>query len=183
MYLSGKVGCTSLGHLEDNGRLRIASGFKGCYYSGRGGDVLHLISSDPRICWTIVTYNCGNCKVVLLRIVENWTDIGQQLHLRSGKIDEPSRLSTSSPTMTPALRLRISWTPIIATCRNGLNEECFATYKQSVELWNSCCWYRECVFFAADGVRGGYDDPNAGFSPNMQKRVGRGYGSYLRSTV
>lgn len=44
VYLSGEVGRSTLGHLEDNRCLGIAGSLESSYSGGRGGNILFLIS-------------------------------------------------------------------------------------------------------------------------------------------
>lgn len=48
-YLSSEISGTTLGHLQDNGRLLIASSFKGRHDGGRGGYILPSVSKLPEL--------------------------------------------------------------------------------------------------------------------------------------
>lgn len=76
LYLSGEVSSTALGHLEDDGRLGIASSLEGGNDGGRGGDVLELLlAARHSIKLVFDTYNGGNGKLVLASVLEESQDV------------------------------------------------------------------------------------------------------------
>lgn len=77
LYLSGEVCGTTLGHLQDDWGLSIASSLEGGNDGGGGGDVLSVsvcLSLDDNPI-SAVTHDGGDGKLVLLSVVEKLQDI------------------------------------------------------------------------------------------------------------
>lgn len=82
-YLSGEVGGTTLGHLQDDGRLGIARSLERGNDSRRRGDVLDILISTVTCCTSkresfckrYKTYNSGNGKLLLASVLKQSHDI------------------------------------------------------------------------------------------------------------
>ena len=73
-YLSGKVGGTTLGHLQDDGAVLVAGSFERSDDGGGGGHVL-FSQLSPMKSGVCRTYNGGNGKLLLLSILEELEDV------------------------------------------------------------------------------------------------------------
>lgn len=76
-YLSGEECGSTLGHLQDDWGLVVASGLESSYDSRGGGNILSAMSicSSSRRRKTTNTYDGWDGKVVLLGVVEELEDI------------------------------------------------------------------------------------------------------------
>jgi len=94
-YLSGKVGGTALGHLQDDGAVLVARGLEGGDGGGGRGHVLRASASD----------------LYLIYASRSLLTIAGMAKLFSWAYSK--RRSTSSPTMTPLLRESLSRIPMV----------------------------------------------------------------------